>query len=90
MFHETEITIIDLSDRPIPDFDSKEEQVRALITEVKLLRKLLDDATEQRDEYKRQLDRLNLHLDRYIKREIQLQRDERERKIWRKQHGIDI
>lgn len=67
MFRESTIRVIDIRDR---DTDFTEEQInQALVTEIKLLRKCLEDATEQRDEYKRQLDELNAIADRYIRQE---------------------
>lgn len=67
MFRESTIRVIDIRDR---DKNFAEELTnRALVTEIKLLRKCLDDATEQRDEYKRQLDELNAIADRYIRQE---------------------
>lgn len=75
MFRESTIRVIDIRDR---DKNFAEELTnRALVTEIKLLRKCLDDATEQRDEYKRQLDELNAIADRYIRQEWIIKRHER-------------
>lgn len=75
MFRESTIRVVDMSDRPV---DFTEEQInQALVTEIKLLRKCLEDATEQRDEYKRQLDKLNAIVDRYIRQEWIIKRHER-------------
>jgi hypothetical protein len=81
MFRESTIRIIDIRDR---DTDFTEEQIdQALVTEIKLLRKCLEDATEQRDEYKRQLDELNAIADRYIRQEYLIKNGTKERKTRR-------
>jgi hypothetical protein len=81
MFRESTIRIIDIRDR---DTDFTEAQInQALVTEIKLLRKCLEDATEQRDEYKRQLDELNAIADRYIRQEYLIKNGTKERKTHR-------
>jgi hypothetical protein len=81
MFRESTIRVIDIRDR---DTDFTEEQInQALVTEIKLLRKCLEDATEQRDEYKRQLDELNAIADRYIRQEYLIKNGTKERKTRR-------
>ena len=44
-------------------------QNKAMKTSIALLEKCLDEATEDRDRYKRQLDELNIMFDKYIRRE---------------------
>lgn len=81
-FKESEIEVINLSEghdtNDIEAFKycgvvviSKDDydRCRAMGTEIKLLRKCLDEAAEDRDNYKRQLDELNIMFDKYIKRE---------------------
>ena len=47
-------------------------QNKAMKTSIALLEKCLDEATEDRDRYKRQLDELNIMFDEYIRREKQI------------------
>ena len=49
-----------------------ESQNRALITEVKLLRKCLDEASADRDKYKAKIDNIKSAFDDYAKRESQI------------------
>lgn len=48
------------------------KQNKAMKTSIALLEKCLDEATEDRDRYKRQLDELNIMFDKYIRREKQI------------------
>lgn len=45
------------------------KQNKAMKTSIALLEKCLDEAAEDRDRYKRQLDELNIMFDKYIRRE---------------------
>ena len=71
MFRETTLTIADesTSDEVRRYVMDLEKHNRALKASIRLLNKCLDEATESRDEYKRQLDELNVAFDEYIKRE---------------------
>ena len=68
MFRESTLTL---------DTRSRDELIRhnrALIAEVKLLKKCLDEASADRDCYKRQIDLMNEAYDRYIRQEKDIER----------------
>lgn len=54
-------------------------QNKAMKTSIALLEKCLDEATEDRDRYKRQLDELNIMFDKYIRREKQIRNTDTEK-----------
>ena len=55
------------------------KQNKAMKTSIALLEKCLDEATEDRDRYKRQLDELNIMFDKYIRREKQIRNTDTEK-----------